>query len=105
MANVIVLTGGSSGIGAAAVARFLAAGAEVWNLDRQAPQHAEVRHLDCDLSDPRAIDNAIKQVNQQMNRVRDNRSMPDAQKRVIMDRLDERKQALIARGNEMLKDY
>lgn len=59
MTSVIVVTGGSSGIGAAAVARFLATGAEVWNLDRRAPQHAEVRHLDCDLSDPGAIDNAI----------------------------------------------
>jgi hypothetical protein len=53
----------------------------------------------------RAIDNAIRQVNQQMNRVRDNRTMSDEQKRAIMDRLDERKQMLISRGNEILSEY
>lgn len=53
----------------------------------------------------RAIDNAIRQVNRQMNRLRDNRTMPEAQKRAIMDRLDERKQMLISRGNQILADY
>ena len=53
----------------------------------------------------RAIDNAIRQVNQQMNRVRYNRTMSDEQKRAIMDRLDERKQMLISRGNEILSEY
>lgn len=59
MVGVIVLTGGSSGIGAATAARLLAAGAEVWNLDRRAPESMAVRHLDCDLSEPGAIDDAI----------------------------------------------
>jgi predicted Fe-S protein YdhL (DUF1289 family) len=40
-----------------------------------------------------------------MNRVRDNRTMSDEQKRAIMDRLDERKQMLISRGNQILADY
>ena len=53
----------------------------------------------------RAIDNAIRQVNKQMNKLRDNRNMPDEQKQAIMDRLDERKQALILRGNQILMDY
>jgi hypothetical protein len=53
----------------------------------------------------RAIDNAIRQVNRQMNKVRDNRNMSEERRRAIMDRLDERKQMLIARGNQILKDY
>jgi len=53
----------------------------------------------------RAIDNAIRQVNKQMNKLRDNRNMADEQKQAIMDRLDERKQALILRGNQILMDY
>jgi hypothetical protein len=53
----------------------------------------------------RAIDNAIRQVNKQMNSLRDNRNMADEQKKAIMDRLDERKQALILRGNQILMDY
>ena len=53
----------------------------------------------------RAIDNAIRQVNRQMNQVRDNRNLSDEQRRAIMDRLDERKQMLISRGNLILKDY
>jgi hypothetical protein len=31
--------------------------------------------------------------------------MADEQKKAIMDRLDERKQALILRGNQILMDY
>jgi hypothetical protein len=53
----------------------------------------------------RAIDNAIRQVNRQMNQVRDSRNLSDEQRRAIMDRLDERKQMLIARGNQILADY
>jgi len=53
----------------------------------------------------RAIDNAIRKVNRQMNQVRDNRNLSDQQRRALIDRLDERKQMLIARGNEILKDY
>jgi hypothetical protein len=53
----------------------------------------------------RAIDNAIRQVNQQMNRLRDNRNISDEQRQALMDRLDERKQALILRGNQILMDY
>jgi hypothetical protein len=53
----------------------------------------------------RAIDNAIRQVNRQMNQVRDNRNLSDEQRRAIMDRLDERKQMLISRGNQILADY
>jgi hypothetical protein len=53
----------------------------------------------------RAIDNAIRKVNRQMNQVRDNRNLSDERRREIMDRLDERKQLLILRGNQFLADY
>jgi hypothetical protein len=53
----------------------------------------------------RAVDNAIRKVNRQMNQVRDNRNLSDERRREIMDRLDERKQLLISRGNQFLADY
>ena len=53
----------------------------------------------------RAINNAIKKISRQQNAVRDNVNMPDAQKQLILDRLDEKKQMLYARGNEIMKDY
>ena len=53
----------------------------------------------------RAINNAIKKISRQQNIVRDNVNMPDAQKQLILDRLDEKKQMLYARGNEIMKDY
>jgi len=53
----------------------------------------------------RAINNAIKKISRQQNAVRDNVNMPDAQKQLILDRLDEKKQMLYARGNEFMKDY
>lgn len=53
----------------------------------------------------RAINNAIGQVNRQMSQVRDNRNISEERRREIIDRLDERKQMLIARGNQLLADY
>ena len=53
----------------------------------------------------RAINNAIKKISRQQNAVRDNVNIPDAQKQLILDRLDEKKQMLYARGNEFMKDY
>jgi hypothetical protein len=53
----------------------------------------------------KAINNAIKKISRQQNAVRDNVNMPDAQKQLILDRLDEKKQMLYSRGNEFMKDY
>lgn len=53
----------------------------------------------------RAIDTAIRKVNQQMNMVRDSRSISEERRKEIMKKLDERKQFLISRGNIILKDY
>jgi len=59
--RTVVVTGGSSGIGAAAVAAFEAAGDEVVVVDRQEPSGAASFVL-CDLSDPRSIDAAAAQL-------------------------------------------
>ena len=58
----------------------------------------EIRYL------PRikAIDNALRKVSKQMNAIRDNNRIPDDQKKILIDKLDERKQMLIARGNQIL---
>ena len=52
----------------------------------------------------RAIDNAIRNVNRRINSVRD-ANIPDERKQQLLDALDERKQALIARGNQLLSEY
>ena len=53
----------------------------------------------------KAINNAIRKVSKQQNIVRDNVNIPDSQKKLILERLDEQKQMLYARGNMMMKDY
>ena len=53
----------------------------------------------------KAIDNAIRKVSRQINQVRDNARLPDSQRELLMERLNERKQDLISRGNMIMKDY
>lgn len=53
----------------------------------------------------KAISNAIKKISRKANAVRDNEVIPDAQKQLILERLDQQKQFLYARANEMMKDY
>ena len=53
----------------------------------------------------RAIDNALRKVSGQMNSVRGNMRMPDDQKKLILDRLDERKQFLIGSANKILAGF
>jgi hypothetical protein len=53
----------------------------------------------------KAISNAIKKVSRKANAVRDNEMIPDAQKQLILERLDQQKQLLYARANMMMKDY
>ena len=53
----------------------------------------------------KAINNAIRKVSKQQNAVRDNVNIPDSQRKLILERLDEQKQMLYARGNMMMKDY
>jgi NAD(P)-dependent dehydrogenase (short-subunit alcohol dehydrogenase family) len=59
MGKRILLTGASTGIGAACAQLFSAAGDEVITLDIQAAPAGSSRHLTCDLSDPASIDAAV----------------------------------------------
>ena len=62
--KVVVVTGGSSGIGLSAVSLFTKAGAIVYNLDIQAPENnmTGVTYLKCDVSD-------FKQVSAQVSTI------------------------------------
>lgn len=54
----LVVTGAASGIGLALVRRAVAAGHEVWALDRNPCPEPDARSVLCDLSDPDAIEAA-----------------------------------------------
>jgi NAD(P)-dependent dehydrogenase (short-subunit alcohol dehydrogenase family) len=66
MTRQIVVSGGASGIGAAVVDMFAREGSQVAVLDRTQPQaaqvHAGVSWLPCDLTNPAAIDEAVDQI-------------------------------------------
>jgi len=53
----------------------------------------------------KAINNAIKKISRQQNAIRDNVSLPDSQRQLLIERLDKQKQMLYARGNMLMKDY
>jgi NAD(P)-dependent dehydrogenase (short-subunit alcohol dehydrogenase family) len=55
-----VVTGAASGIGHAVAKHFLAAGAEVYCLDRNVPTAPVTRHVEVDLANPRSIDAALE---------------------------------------------
>jgi NAD(P)-dependent dehydrogenase (short-subunit alcohol dehydrogenase family) len=57
--RVVVITGGSGGIGNALVERFLANDDRVTSLDRQASIETGAQHLDCDVTDERAWKDAV----------------------------------------------
>ncbi|MEZ0365906.1 coniferyl-alcohol dehydrogenase [Mycobacterium sp. pUA109] len=57
-----VVTGAASGIGHAVAERLLAAGAEVFSLDRNSPTAKVTRHIEVDLANPRSIDAALEQL-------------------------------------------
>ncbi len=59
MSKTIVVTGGTTGIGAAVVARLCNAGATLHVLDVVAPQRHDVGYTPCDLSSTVAIDAAV----------------------------------------------
>jgi NAD(P)-dependent dehydrogenase (short-subunit alcohol dehydrogenase family) len=61
-AKRILMTGASSGIGAATAALFTAAGDEVVSLDIKAAPAAVATHLHCDMGDPDSIEAAVGQL-------------------------------------------
>ena len=58
MSKVVALTGGATGIGAAAVARLVAADCRVYVLDVARPTASHTAFIQCDLGRPDAIDAA-----------------------------------------------
>jgi NAD(P)-dependent dehydrogenase (short-subunit alcohol dehydrogenase family) len=62
-----VVTGAASGIGHAVAEQLLAAGTEVYSLDRNSPTAAVTRHIEVDLSNPRSIDAAVEQLDGQFD--------------------------------------
>ncbi|HET6473585.1 MAG TPA: SDR family oxidoreductase [Pseudomonadales bacterium] len=62
--NLLLLTGGSAGIGLATARRFADAGYEVVNLSRRRCPLAKVTHINCDLATPRFLDNISGQLGQ-----------------------------------------
>jgi NAD(P)-dependent dehydrogenase (short-subunit alcohol dehydrogenase family) len=57
-----VVTGAASGIGHAVAEQLLAAGAQVYSLDRNSPQAAVTKHIEVDLANPRSIDAAVEEL-------------------------------------------
>ena len=57
-----VLTGSASGMGAATGRKLLAAGAEVYSLDRNEPDYPVTAHFPVDLSDRASIDAVVAQL-------------------------------------------
>jgi NAD(P)-dependent dehydrogenase (short-subunit alcohol dehydrogenase family) len=61
MIDVVLVTGGSSGLGAAVVDAVLKAGGRPYVIDRRPPRDG-VPWVECDLADPRAAEAATRQV-------------------------------------------
>jgi NAD(P)-dependent dehydrogenase (short-subunit alcohol dehydrogenase family) len=57
-----VVTGTASGIGHVVAEKLLAAGAEVYSLDRNTPTAAVTRHIEVDLANPQSISAAVEQL-------------------------------------------
>jgi len=57
-----LVTGAASGIGHAVAERLLAAGAEVYCLDRNRPTADVTQHIEVDLANPNSIDTALAQL-------------------------------------------
>ena len=62
MAKVLVISGGSSGIGKATASLFAERGWRVFELSRHGVDHDHITHVDCDVCDTVSTQKAIEQV-------------------------------------------
>lgn len=62
MAKVLVISGGSSGIGKATASLFAERGWRVFELSRHGASHNGITHVDCDVCDEQSIRTAISEV-------------------------------------------
>lgn len=62
MAKVLVISGGSSGIGKATASFFAERGWRVFELSRHGASHDGITHVDCDVCDSESAKKAIEQV-------------------------------------------
>jgi NAD(P)-dependent dehydrogenase (short-subunit alcohol dehydrogenase family) len=62
MGKRVLLTGASTGIGNAALERFMASGHEVTTIDIKDAPSSAARHYHCDLSEPASIDELVPQL-------------------------------------------
>jgi 3alpha(or 20beta)-hydroxysteroid dehydrogenase len=72
MANkVAIVTGGSSGIGAAIVNRFIANGARIISIDLNKPdfENAALEHIGCDLTNESAVSSAFQQISESYQQI------------------------------------
>ena len=62
MGNVVVITGGSSGIGKSTASLFVSKGCTVYELSRTGKSENGVRHITADITRPEDIQNAFKEI-------------------------------------------
>jgi len=67
--RIAVVTGGSSGIGEATVVEFIARGAKVVVLDREAPSNLNAVFIGCDVSSAREVEAAARRVSRELGEV------------------------------------
>ena len=50
----------------------------------------------------KSIETALRKISMQRNKINDNPNIPEDQRRLLLDRLDERKQMILSQGNKLL---
>ncbi len=69
MKQILILTGGSSGIGKAAAQLFAKKGFVVYELSRSGKSYDSIIHIDCDVTDEEQVNTAVAQVVEKEGRV------------------------------------
>jgi hypothetical protein len=52
----------------------------------------------------KSIESSLRKVSKMRNQINDSTSIPEEQKKVLLERLEERRQMLLSRANKMIKD-